>query len=40
MNLEHVTQEQLNEIGARLNRRPRKTLGFGSASRKLSEVLQ
>jgi IS30 family transposase len=40
MNLKDVTQEQLNEIAARLNGRPRKTLGFMPPSRKLSEVLQ
>jgi IS30 family transposase len=40
MNLKDVTQEQLNEVAARLNGRPRKTLGFVPPSRKLSEVLQ
>ena len=40
MNLKDVTQDQLNEIAARLNDRPRKTLGFMPPSRKLSEVLQ
>jgi IS30 family transposase len=40
MNLKDVTQDQLNEIAARLNGRPRKTLGFVPPSRKLSELLQ
>lgn len=40
MNLNEVTQEQLDEIAHRLNSRPRKTLGFMTPSRKLSEVLQ
>ena len=40
MNLKDVTQDQLNDIAARLNGRPRKTLGFVPPSRKLSEVLQ
>jgi IS30 family transposase len=40
MNLKDVTQDQLNEVAARLNGRPRKTLGFMPPSRKLSEVLQ
>ncbi len=40
MNLKDVTQDQLNEIAARLNGRPRKTLGFMPPSRNLSEVLQ
>jgi IS30 family transposase len=40
MNLKDVTQDQLNEVAARLNGRPRKTLGFMPPSRKLSAVLQ
>jgi len=40
MNLKDVTQDQLNEVAALLNGRPRKTLGFVPPSRKLSEVLQ
>ena len=40
MNLNQVTQEQLDEIAHRLNSRPRKTLGFMTPSRKLSELLQ
>ena len=40
MNLKEVTQEQLDEIAHRLNSRPRKTLGFVTPSRKLSELLQ
>ncbi len=40
MNLREVTQEQLDEIAHRLNSRPRKTLGFMTPSRKLSELLQ
>jgi transposase, IS30 family len=40
MNLREVTQEQLNDIAARLNGRPRKTLGYMPPSRKLSEVMQ
>jgi IS30 family transposase len=39
MNLREVTQEQLDDIAARLNGRPRKTLGFVTPSAKLSEVL-
>ncbi|MDQ3631434.1 MAG: hypothetical protein M3417_09275 [Actinomycetota bacterium] len=40
MNLKEVTQEQLDEIAHRLNSRPRKTLGFMTPSRKLSELLR
>ena len=39
-NLGTVTQEQLDEIALSLNGRPRKTLGFVTPSRKLSEVLR
>jgi len=38
-NLKPVTQDQLDEIAASLNGRPRKTLGFVTPSAKLSEVL-
>jgi IS30 family transposase len=40
MNRKDVTQDQLNDVAARLNGCPRKTLGFMPPSRKLSEVLQ
>ena len=40
MNLNEVTQEQLDEIAYRLNSRPRKTLEFMTPSRRLSELLQ
>jgi IS30 family transposase len=40
MNLKQVSQERLDEIAHRLNRRPRKTLGFMPASRKLREISQ
>lgn len=40
MNLNEVTQEQLDEIAHRLNSRPRKTLDFMTPSRKLSELLR
>ena len=40
LNLNTVSQEELDEIAHRLNSRPRKTLGFMTPSRKLSEVLQ
>ena len=39
MNLKEVPQEQLDEIAHRLNSRSRKTLGFMTPSRKLSELL-
>jgi IS30 family transposase len=38
-NMRHFTQEQLDEISARLNGRPRKTLEFMTPSQKLSEAL-
>jgi IS30 family transposase len=38
-NMRHFTQEQLDEIAARLNGRPRKTLEFMTPSQKLSEAL-
>jgi IS30 family transposase len=34
-----VTQEQLDEVAARLNRRPRKTLGFHTPAEKLQELI-
>ena len=40
MNLKDITQDQLDDIAHRLNSRPRKTLGFMTPSRKLSELLQ
>jgi IS30 family transposase len=38
-NMRQFSQEQLDEIAASLNGRPRKTLGFVTPSAKLSEVL-
>jgi IS30 family transposase len=40
MSFKDITQEQLDEIAARLNGRPRKTLDFMTPSAKLSELLQ
>jgi IS30 family transposase len=37
--LEGVTQERLDEVAARLNRRPRKTLGFATPAEKLTELI-
>jgi IS30 family transposase len=34
-----VTQEQLDEVAAKLNRRPRKTLGFRTPAEKLQELI-
>jgi transposase, IS30 family len=34
-----VTQEQLDEVAAKLNRRPRKTLGFKTPAEKLAELI-
>ena len=34
-----VTQEQLDEVAAKLNRRPRKTLGFATPAEKLAELI-
>ena len=34
-----VTQEQLDEVAAKLNRRPRKTLGFHTPAEKLVELI-
>jgi len=37
--LAEVTQEQLDEVAAKLNRRPRKTLGFHTPAQKLAELI-
>ena len=37
--LEGVTQERLDEVAARLNGRPRKTLGFHTPAQRLAELL-
>ena len=37
--LEGVTQERLDEVAAKLNGRPRKTLGFRTPAQKLTELL-
>jgi IS30 family transposase len=34
-----ITQEQLDEVAAKLNRRPRKTLGFHTLAQKLQELI-
>jgi hypothetical protein len=34
-----VTQEQLDEVADKLNRRPRKTLGFQTPAEKLAEPI-
>ncbi len=34
-----VTQEQLDEVADKLNRRPRKTLGFRTPAEKLAELI-
>jgi IS30 family transposase len=34
-----VTQEQLDEVAAKLNRRPRKTLGFRTPAERLAELI-
>jgi IS30 family transposase len=34
-----VTQEQLDEVAAKLNRRPRKTLGFATPAEKLADLI-
>ena len=34
-----VTQERLDEVAAKLNRRPRKTLGFRTPAEKLAELI-
>jgi IS30 family transposase len=36
----HYTQEQLDEVAARLNGRPRETLGWKSPARKLAQFLE
>jgi IS30 family transposase len=35
-----VTQERLDEVAAKLNRRPRKTLGFHTPAEKLAELIE
>ncbi len=35
-----VTQERLDEVAAKLNRRPRKTLGFRTPAEKLAELVE
>jgi IS30 family transposase len=35
-----VTQERLDEVAAKLNRRPRKTLGFATPAEKLAELIE
>ncbi len=37
--LDGVTQERLDEVAAKLNRRPRKTLGFQTPAAKLAEPI-
>ena len=34
-----ITQERLDEVAAKLNRRPRKTLGFRTPAEKLTELI-
>jgi IS30 family transposase len=34
-----ITQERLNEVAAKLNRRPRKTLGFQTPAQRLQELI-
>ena len=34
-----VSQERLDEVAEKLNRRPRKTLGFASPAEKLAELI-
>ena len=38
--LERVTQERLDEVAAKLNGRPRKTLGFRTPAEKLTELIE
>jgi len=35
-----VTQERLDEVAAKLNARPRKTLGFRTPAERLSELIE
>jgi IS30 family transposase len=35
-----ITQERLDEVAAKLNRRPRKTLGFHTPAEKLAELIE
>ncbi len=35
-----VTQERLDEVAAKLNRRPRKTLGFHTPAERLAELIE
>ncbi len=35
-----VTQERLDEVAAKLNRRPRKTLGFRTPAERLTELIE
>ena len=37
--LEGIGQERLDEVAAKLNRRPRKTLGFRTPAEKLTELI-
>ena len=37
--LEGVSQERLDEVAAKLNGRPRKTLGFQTPAEKLAELI-
>jgi IS30 family transposase len=39
MSLAGVTQERLDEVAAKLNRRPRKTLGFQAPAERLAELI-
>ena len=34
-----ITQAQLDEVAEKLNRRPRKTLGFATPAQKLAELI-
>ena len=34
-----MTQERLDEVAQKLNRRPRKTLGFAAPAEKLAELI-
>ena len=39
MSLAGVGQERLDEVAEKLNRRPRKTLGFATPAEKLAELI-